>query len=233
LRYAFLSDIHSNLEALTSALNAVENRRVDRIVCLGDIIGYGADPSACLKLVRENADYIILGNHDAGVVGTTELQWFNDFARAAVLWTRSVLSDDEKDFLRSLPLEDTADDLHFVHGTPHDPEGWHYIFSSYDVIPQFPHIKGHTCFVGHSHIPGDYREKPSVPGEVGTARRIINVGSVGQPRDRDPRLCCAIYDSETRHLELIREEYDIQTAAAKIRQAGLPDFLAERLNWGQ
>ncbi len=233
MKYAFLSDIHSNLEALTAALKAIQERRPDHIICLGDIVGYGADPSACLHLIRQEADIIIMGNHDAAVVGAADLYWFNDFARTAVLWTRTALSDEEKEFLGALPLESVSDDLHFVHGTPRDPAGWHYIFSSYDAIPQFVHIKGHTCFVGHSHVPGDYREKPPLSGEEGTGRRIINVGSVGQPRDRDPRLCCAIYNAESRYLELVRAEYDVAAAAAKIRRAGLPDFLAERLNWGQ
>lgn len=232
MKYAFLSDIHGNLEALTVALETLEALSVDRMICLGDIVGYGANPRECLHLIRERADVIILGNHDAGVIGKDDLTWFNDFARQAVLWTQTVLTDEDKDFLRSLPLEGSENDLHFVHGTPHDPGGWHYIISALDVFQQFSFIKGQTCFVGHSHVPGDFWEKPPASGNDGTGKRIINVGSVGQPRDRDPRLCFAVYDAEKGDLELIRAEYDIQTAATKIRKAGLPDFLAERLSWG-
>lgn len=232
MKIAFISDIHGNIEALTTALQSIEKRKVDRIACLGDIVGYGANPSDCLKLVRQHTDKIILGNHDAAAVGKESLYFFNDYARQAALWTRNTLDEEEKEFLEALPMEISEDGLHFVHGTPRSPQSWNYIFSHYDVTFEFAAIKGHTCFVGHSHVPGDYHEKDAKLGNQGKDRRIINVGSVGQPRDRDPRLCFALYDTESKELELVREEYDIASAAKKIRKAGLPEFLAERLEHG-
>jgi len=128
--------------------------------------------------------------------------------------------------------------LHLVHATPKNPRAWDYIFSGYDVQEQFTSVDGRICFVGHSHVPGDYREqqvdrKLSARAKANPVpRRIVNVGSVGQPRDRDPRLCYVIYDTETDEIQFVREEYDVETAAGKIRRAGLPEFLADRLFWG-
>ncbi len=229
MRFALISDIHGNLEALTVALEAIDKRGVDSIVCLGDIVGYGADPVECLDIVRAKASTVILGNHDAAAIGSEDLAYFNDKARSAALWTQAVLSAKDKDYLRTLPLLYLDKDLHFVHGTPLYPEDWNYIFTAYDTQGQYEAIQGEVCFVGHSHVPGDFKEKRD---DTGTGKRIINVGSVGQPRDRDPRLCCAIYDTESKEVEFVREEYDIKSAAAKIRKAGLPVFLAERLEWG-
>ena len=230
MKIAFLSDIHSNLEALTVALEEIERCGVDRLICLGDIVGYGANPVECLELVQSKTSDIILGNHDAAAANIQDLAYFNDFARAAALWTMSIISDEQKEFIRSLPYEIKENDLHLVHGTPGEPERWHYIFSEYDASSQFDAIDGRICLVGHSHVPGDYREKN--PVENAPAKRIINIGSVGQPRDRDPRLCFVIYDTETDEVEFIRQEYDIEAAAGKIRRAGLPEFLADRLLWG-
>ncbi|MBU1882296.1 metallophosphatase family protein [bacterium] len=232
MKLALISDIHSNIEALTTALKSIAKQKVDRIACLGDVVGYGANPSDCLKLVREHADWIIMGNHDAAAVGIESLNFYNDYARQAALWTRNILTEEETEFLKTLPMEIDEADLHFVHSTPRSPKSWNYIFSLYDVTFEFSAVKGHTCFVGHSHVPGYYHEKDAKLGNQGKDRRIINVGSVGQPRDRDPRLCYAVFDSETRELQLVREEYDIKAAAHKIRKAGLPGFLAERLEHG-
>ena len=230
MKIAFLSDIHSNLEALTVALEAVDRRSVDKLICLGDVVGYGANPRECLDLIRSRTSDIILGNHDAVAVGKEDLAYFNEFARAAALWTQTVLSDEDKEFIRSLPLVIKEDGLHLVHGTPRHPEHWDYIFSAYDTPGQFSAIDGRICLVGHSHVPGDYREREPNPGAK--PKRIVNVGSVGQPRDRDPRLCFVIFDTETDEVEFIRQEYDVETAAGKIRRAGLPEFLADRLFWG-
>lgn len=230
MRIAFLSDIHGNLEALTVALEAVDRQKTDKLICLGDVVGYGADPGKCLDLIRSRTSSIILGNHDAVAVGNEDLAYFNEFARAAALWTQTVLSEEHKEFISSLPLVLKEDELHLVHGTPDNPERWNYIFSAYDAYKQFSAVEGRVCFVGHSHVPGDYREREANPDV--SPKRIINVGSVGQPRDRDPRLCFAIYDTDSDEVEFIRQEYDVETAAGKIRKAGLPEFLADRLFWG-
>ncbi|RJP76565.1 MAG: metallophosphoesterase, partial [Candidatus Zixiibacteriota bacterium] len=170
----------------------------------------------------------VLGNHDAAAVGMQNLVYFNDFARAAAAWMQTVLTPEQKAFLSALPLEVKEDGLHYVHATPREPQNWNYIFSRYDVQNQFEAVDGRVCFVGHSHVPGDFWERPG----DSSSRRIVNVGSVGQPRDRDPRLCYAVFDTATQELRLIREEYDVDTAAGKIRRAGLPEFLADRLYWG-
>jgi len=229
LKVAFLSDIHGNLEALTVALKILDDRSVDRLVCLGDIVGYGANPSECLALIRKRTSTVILGNHDAAAIGKENIAYFNEYARAAALWTKSVLSKAEKKYLQTLPYEIQEGNLHFVHGTPLEPERWHYIFSPYDTVGQFEAVKGDVCFVGHSHVPGDYPERDV---QDGTGKRIINVGSVGQPRDRDARLCFVLYDTETEEAEFVRAEYDIEVTVEKIRKAGLPIFLADRLRWG-
>ncbi len=229
MQIALISDIHSNIEALTTALKVIDERDIESIVCLGDIVGYGADPDKCIEIVRSRASVVTLGNHDAAVVDKADLKYFNEYAKTAALWTRTILSHDHKEYLKSLPLTTSEGDLHFVHGTPHNPEHWDYIFSAFQAMRKFDAVECEVCFVGHSHIPGDYRENPV---KEGTGKRIINVGSVGQPRDRDPRLCFAIFDTDTRDLEFIRAEYDIETAAQKILKSGLPGVLAERLKWG-
>jgi len=240
LKIALISDIHGNLEALEVVTKAINQIGVDRIICLGDVVGYGANPVECLELVKSIADVIILGNHDAAVIERESLELFNDYAIEAILWTRSKLSSDHLSDLASLPMYTIEDRLHFVHGTPCNPQRWNYIFTTEDASHQFNHVLGDICFVGHSHVPGDYRDSksekrsntPEITSNPAKLKRIINVGSIGQPRDRDPRLGFVIFDDQTDQVEFVRLTYDIDTAASKIRQAGLPEFLADRLFWG-
>jgi diadenosine tetraphosphatase ApaH/serine/threonine PP2A family protein phosphatase len=228
LKVAIISDIHGNLEALNTALESLGKRGALRIYCLGDVLGYGANPLECLELVKTRAEVTLLGNHDAAVAGLEDLANFNDFAQAAVIWTQNVLSASHQDFLASLPMESKISEIHLVHAAPRNPKDWTYIFSDYEAQSQFTAIEGQICFVGHSHVPGEYFER--IPERCG--KRLVNVGSVGQPRDRDPRLCYVIYDTDSGQVQFVREEYDIETAAGKIRRAGLPEFLADRLFWG-
>ena len=225
---AIISDIHGNLEALNTALAEIDNMGVEEIICLGDIVGYGADPAACIALIRSRCQVVILGNHDAAAIGSQDIKYFNEFARLAVRWTQTGLSQDERTYLESLPYFEKRNGMHLVHGTPQNPEKWDYIFSDYDTLNQFSAIDGDICFVGHSHVPGIYTES----GSESAPKRIVNVGSIGQPRDRDPRLCFALFNTDSREVEFVRLEYDVETAAAKIRQAGLPEFLADRLSIG-
>lgn len=233
MKIAFISDVHGNLEALTVALDVLETYAPDEIICLGDVVGYGADPEECLELLQNRCSLILMGNHDAAVIGRVDLTYFNDFARAAILWTRSRLASRHKEIIADFPMVIKQDDMHLVHSTPKNPEAWDYIFSVHDLYDQFPAVDGKICFVGHSHVPGDYKEPGDrlspLERDSRSKRRIVNVGSVGQPRDRDPRLSCVLYDGDSEEVRFIRAEYDIETAAEKIRRAGLPPFLAERL----
>jgi len=240
VRYAILSDVHGNLEALRAVLaDAVP--RTDGVLCLGDSVGYGADPGACVELLDARARAIVAGNHEHGVAGLLDLDWFNRWARAAAEWTRERLDDDQRTWLGALPLTKDVEDATLVHASPEAPDEWEYLVTPEDGWAAFSHFATRWCFVGHSHVPGawslgssgpDFEPRPGVvTGEAGR-RYIVNVGSVGQPRDRDPRAAYAVWDVEAGRVELRRVTYDVQAARDKIVAAGLPRFLADRLAAG-
>ncbi len=238
--YAIISDLHSNLEALTAVLEDIESQKPDRIVCLGDIVGYGANPVECMKIIREKEILTIAGNHDFAVVGKTNINYFNAYAKEATLWTRKVLSETDKDFLRELPLVEYIDNFTMVHGTLYSPELFDYIQTTYDAFLSLQLLEGQVCFLGHSHVPitffqGEvisYCQKPEVQLEKGV-KALVNVGSVGQPRDENPKASYALYDSEKLKVWIRRIPYDIEAAAQKILNANLPKPLAERLHLGR
>jgi diadenosine tetraphosphatase ApaH/serine/threonine PP2A family protein phosphatase len=225
LKIALISDIHSNLEALDTALQEISNREIDQIYCLGDIVGYGADPNACVDRIKSIVKRSITGNHDAAAVETTSIQYFNSYAQVAIRWTSAQLTEENQSYLKGLSLAFAESGIFCVHSTPTYPEKWNYIFSKEEAARHFDAFKESICFIGHSHIPAEFESRNG-------KRRIINIGSIGQPRDRDPRLSFVIYDTKRKDFERVRLEYDIEKAAAKIRAAGLPEFLAERLTWG-
>jgi len=229
MRIAIISDIHSNLEALQKAFEIIEGKNVDEIVCMGDIVGYGADPNRCLELVRQRTRHILLGNHDEAAIDLSLTQYFNQYARRAAYWTNENLTEENINFLRTLPLRLELWNLTFVHSTPRDTEQWDYIFSAFEAHQYFDAFNTKICFVGHSHVPGVYCEDGKTHTVKPHLRYIINVGSIGQPRDGDPRLSFGIFDTETWKYEHVRSEYDAYTAATKILQNGLPRYLAERL----
>ncbi len=241
MRYGFISDIHGNLEALTAVLDDFRGRKIDEIVCLGDIVGYGPDPNACVALVRENARYTVLGNHDSAAIGKTTLQYFNLYARQAIEWTREALDADAYSYLSSLPLKIIVDDMTLVHSTPDHPEEWNYLFDTRDAIRNFEYFRTRLCFIGHSHRPVAFFHKNERywPVEDRTLliqpdmRCIINVGSVGQPRDGDARACYGIYDENKREFRYIRVPYEIEKTQEKMRKANLPDYLIQRLFVGR
>ena len=243
MRYAVLGDVHSNLEALEAVVNLLRSRNVDAWLQLGDVVGYGADPGPCIQVLRDLDAHIVAGNHDWAVIGMLDLGCFNPAARAAVEWTRGVISQEETRWLESLPLRTVVDtDITLVHATPHQPELFEYIFSFEDAELAFAEFSTRLCFIGHSHVPMALELKPGGVLEAGPADRIllqesqqalINVGSVGQPRDGDPRAACGIYDDATGVFELLRVPYDVGRAAAKIREAGLPAILANRIFVGE
>lgn len=237
--YAILGDIHSNLDALETVLEEVKKERPDQILSVGDIVGYAAQPSECIALIREATTTIVAGNHDYAAVGKMDISYFNPEAREAVIWTAQHLSQEEKDFLASLPLVIEKDNLTLVHGTLHRPELFNYIFTFDDAELCLRHLKGGICFVGHSHVPVAILSNDELQAnqeqEVsleGIKKAIINVGSVGQPRDRNPRACYILYDSEKGIVRFRRIEYDISSASKKILEAGLPHRNAERLRLG-
>ncbi len=229
MRIAIISDIHSNLEALTRTLEIIESKNIREIVCLGDIIGYGANPNECLSLIRKSTQHILLGNHDEAVFHSAMAYNFNRHARSAVLWTSKQLTNDGLDFLRTLPVTLELWDIFFTHASPRSPQEWNYILTPTDAEENMSHFSQSICFVGHSHIPGIFCDKQDVSHVERGRKYIVNVGSVGQPRDHDRRLSFGIFDTETFTYENIRSEYDVKKASEKILHAGLPPTLAERI----
>ncbi len=245
IRYAIFSDIHANLEALTAVLTDAADQGALVGLCLGDLVGYGADPEACIERVGERAGAVVAGNHEHGALGLMDLDWFNPFARAAALWTRERLDVDHACYLERLPLVTTVEEATLVHASPRHPEEWDYLVSPDDGFEVFADFATRLCFVGHSHLPMVWSLGSSGPRYVSglTAPRakvrledgrryIINVGSVGQPRDRDPRAAYAIWDRDERSVSIRRVDYDRRAAAGKIIAAGLPRSLADRLAHG-
>lgn len=242
MKYAIISDIHGNLEALDTVLTEIDKQKVDSIVCLGDIVGYGPNPNECVDKVREVAEVSLAGNHDYAPLGKLDLSYFNPWARDAIRWTADELSESSVEFLLELPLKLELDGFTIVHATPEQPTEWNYILTIGDAARNFSEFNGQVCFIGHSHVPmivsldqeGEYLVQKENPLKIEDEMRyIINVGSVGQPRDLNPKASFAIYDSEAKKYELFRAEYDIGQTQSKIRQSGLPEFLAERLELGQ
>jgi len=242
MRIAIISDIHSNLEALKAVLRSIKNQGADRIVCLGDVVGYGADPDECCSLVRENADFTLLGNHDAAVTGAMDEGFYYDSARFVIRWTRNVLSDDNYKWLYSLPYTKIEGEIGFFHGAPIMPSGFFYVVQTQEaqahcqVFSRLMPIN----FIGHAHLTHIFqisqkKAKPTTASQVTLApetKFIVNCGSVGQPRDKDPRACYVLWDSDALTVDFVRVEYDIDTAAKKIVSAGLDEKFAKRLYLG-
>ena len=240
MRYAIISDIHGNREALESVLDVIQDTSCDEIVCLGDIVGYGAEPAYCLERVRELCKIVVAGNHDHAVVGKINIDYFNSHARRATLWTREQLKEAQREYLDNLPLVEHSNSFTAVHGSLDSPEMFDYIQTSYDAYLTMEQMTKSLCFIGHSHVPIAFMLNDVItynlesPVELEGAKKVIvNVGSVGQPRDNNPLAAFAIYDESEKRVEILRIPYDIEKSAAKILEAGLPEFLAERLLVGR
>lgn len=240
MRYAIISDIHGNREALDTVLGEIAQQSCDEIVCLGDIVGYGAEPGYCVDKIREICKIVVAGNHDYAALGKINIDYFNPHARQATLWTRNQLSEDQKQYLADLPLSVILDTCTVVHGSLDSPELFDYIQTSYDAYLTMEKLTNRICFIGHSHVPITFLMDEvityTLDPKIDLSRyqkAIVNVGSVGQPRDNNPDACYAIYDEEALTVEVIRVSYDFERSAAKILEAGLPDFLAERLTVGR
>jgi diadenosine tetraphosphatase ApaH/serine/threonine PP2A family protein phosphatase len=243
MKIAFISDIHSNLEALETVLADLTTEGVDRVVCLGDIVGYGPDPNDCVARVEETCAATVLGNHDQAALGELSTEYFNEYARLATEWTSRSLSPPSRQFLSSLPYSMEFEGLRLTHASPLGPENWTYVLTLEEAKRQFGGYDERLCFIGHSHLPivleeeGDTCEAIRYPADetlelLPDRRYIVNVGSVGQPRDRDPRSAYVWYDTAMDVLRLRRLDYAVDTVQRKIIDAGLPAFLASRLAQG-
>lgn len=240
---AILSDVHANLEALMAVQRALQAQRLDQVWFLGDAVGYGPEPNECLDLLRTLCQVFLMGNHDAAAVGMTDVNNFNIYARAAVEYTAGILTPDNRQFLRLLPYLERRRGITLVHASPDCPPEWLYLLTPQDGARAFEQFAGTVCCVGHSHRPL-FMSRISegmvsvehftgrVQLEMGR-RYIFNVGSVGQPRDGDPRAAFALYDDESGELALQRVPYEMAAVQAKMRQAGLPDYLITRLAKGK
>jgi len=240
MRIAIFADIHANLEALEAVLADAAQQSVTEYVCLGDIVGYNADPSACLEKVRDLACPTVKGNHDEDAAGSHSLDTMNPVAAAALEWTRTQLSDEQRQWLTRLRMVRQIAEFTAVHSTLDQPGSWNYVTNRFDAMANFSYQFTPLCFHGHTHVPRVYmktdrvQEVPadSIAIEKG-AKYFINVGSVGQPRDGDWRASYAIYDIPSQHVVFRRVEYDIVTTQEKIIAAGLPRMLAERIEEGR
>jgi predicted phosphodiesterase len=244
MKIAIISDIHANIEALEAILADANRQKADEIVCLGDIVGYGANPNECIDIIKKTCSLIILGNHDAAAVGLLSTDHFNVHAKIAIDWTAENLLPEAKAFLRSLPLKENKHSHAFVHATPYEPNMWYYITSLEEAAFNFQFFETVFCFVGHTHIPiiivlENEKEVYVHQGvdinyaDMKQARFLINVGSVGQPRDRNPKSCYGILDTDALKFEYRRVSYDITKTQGKMRKIKMPDFLVTRLNDGR
>ncbi|MEZ6017121.1 MAG: metallophosphoesterase family protein [Planctomycetota bacterium] len=243
MRYAILGDIHANLAALEAVLADLADRSIDTMLQVGDVVGYGAAPRECVALVRQHCALVVKGNHDAACTEELDTRLFNPNARAAVDYTKTILTPVELDWLRALPYVAQAEHCTLAHGTLAKPERFDYIQSTEDADPSLDELEQGVCFLGHTHVPVSIMRLADAPHETCYSidrevnltlahRALVNVGSVGQPRDEDPRACYAVWDTETGRMGLHRVEYDIEREADRIRRAGLPAILADRLFLG-
>jgi diadenosine tetraphosphatase ApaH/serine/threonine PP2A family protein phosphatase len=256
MRYGIISDVHSNIEALSSVLRKLEPMGIESYVCLGDVVGYGASPNECSDIIRELCDVTLLGNHDAAVAGRMDYSFYYEAARHALDWSATKLSAENMAWLRSLPYTARFGPTGFSHGSPLDAEAYEYIFALEQAEELSPYVEDlpDITFIGHSHLckafaipemptkrpqprpKDDEAEVLDVVAPMFSLRKgyryVTSVGSVGQPRDYDNRACCVVYDSETRAVEYVRAEYDIETSAQKIFDADLSLNFGRRLFLG-
>jgi len=240
MRYAIIADIHGNLEALQKVLEDSRKEGCTHYACLGDVVGYNANPKECLDIVRGTGMPCVKGNHDEYCSVETNLEGFNPHAAEAVNWTRQQLTEEDRQWLRDLKYLRMVANFSIVHATLDGPQRWGYVFDRLAAAASFTYQNTGVCFFGHTHVPVAFVRDTVVRGgtyskfKIETGRKyFINVGSVGQPRDSVPKAAYAIYDVEDGVIELRRVEYDIPTTQAKIRAAGLPERLAERLAYGK
>jgi len=240
--YAIISDVHANLQALKAVLAEIEKEDIDSLLFAGDSVGYGPEPNECVELLRTKTSLMIAGNHDWGAVGLTDVRDFNAYAHVAIDWTRDVLTTENFSYLHDLPLTKKISgdrDIFLVHGTPQEPDQWHYFSFEFDAKVNFRSFDEQICFLGHSHIPFIAERSPRgktssfyARAEVKDRYRyIVNAGSVGQPRDGNPDASYVLFKDDV--IEIKRVSYDILLTQKKMKKAGLPSYLINRLSEGR
>ncbi len=240
MKYAIIADIHGNLEAFQAVLDDVEKNQCTHYACLGDVVGYNANPKQCLDKVREMELPCIKGNHDEYCSSEDDLEGFNPHATAAIRWTRDQLTEEDRAWLRDLRYFRLVANFSIVHATLDVPKRWGYVFNKLEAAASFTYQNTSVCFFGHTHVPVAFVRDQTVRGGTYSKFRVepgkkyfINVGSVGQSRDGVPKATYVIYDMDSGTIELRRLDYDMETTMQKIRKAGLPERLAERLPLGK
>lgn len=240
MKYALLGDIHANLEALTAVLADAKEQGVTNYACVGDVVGYNANPSECVKAMQDLESITVRGNHDHYCSHDENLNGFHPLAADAVDWTRRRLSEEMRKYLRNLRLVRNVESFTIVHSTLDMPEMWGYVFDKLEAEANFNYQTTSVCFFGHTHVPLAFEKTDTVRGGLYTKIKVmvgrkyfINVGSVGQPRDGDPRAAYAVYNLLTNEVELRRVAYDFRITQQKILDAGLPGRVAARLAVGR
>lgn len=240
MRYAIFGDIHGNFDALESVLKSIETESVDLMICTGDVVGYGAEPSRCIDALTKRHCLCLAGNHDHAASDKMEIEFFNIYAKQAAQWTRAQLSAQEKKYLAGLPFVFHFEEMSVVHASAHSPEVFNYIQTIFDAELSFECLDKPVLFYGHTHIPLAFFDTVpmtyTMDQEIQVnpdGKTLVNVGSVGQPRDEDARSSFAIYDTKTQMVNIRRVNYDVKSAGKKIINAGLPEALAIRLELGK
>ena len=240
MKFAIIADIHANLEAFGVVLEDIKEQKCTHIACLGDVVGYNADPKKCLDMVRDMNIPVVKGNHDEYCSTDEPLDGFNPAAAEAVNWTRRQLRAEDRQWLRELKYVRMVTSFTIVHSTLDGPQRWGYVFDKLAAAASFTYQNTAVCFFGHTHVPvafirdtvvrgGTYSKFKVEPGK----KYFVNVGAVGQPRDNNPKAAYVVFDMDEGTIELRRLDYDIATAQKKILDAGLPPRLAERLALGR
>ncbi|MSP90980.1 MAG: metallophosphoesterase [Myxococcales bacterium] len=243
MRIAILSDIHANIQALTRVFDRCDAEGVDEIVCLGDVVGYGGNPNECCDLLRERCSVVLMGNHDAATVGVMDADYYYESAKKVLYWSRSVLTEENFLWLYSLPYTHQRPelDLGLYHAAPIMPSSFYYVVRNEEAealtrmkVGLFAHN-----FIGHSHLTTTYeyngKKVKDISGHYAYksgCRYLVNVGSVGQPRDRNPDACFVVFDSDTKDVSHVRVQYDVAGASQKIREVGHDEKFARRLALG-
>jgi len=242
MKIGLIADIHANFDALITVLDALSAEQVDKIICLGDLVGYGPDPMECISIISDSAETVLAGNHDYAAVGLLPIDNFNPDAKTAMEWTQNQLDQPAKDYLKSLPIEMKNGNILAIHATPEAPEKFLYIMKEMDIKTNLDLLELPICLVGHSHVPGIFvkdatgdlfvHHEPELTFQEG-CKYLINIGSVGQPRDGNPNAAFAVLDQDAGTYALKRIPYDVENVQRKMAEKKLPGSLIDRLAFGR